>query len=101
MLREFPQAPLIGVGAVIVDEAGCFSFSAGREPLKGHCLSPAAWSKSASRSRPPSSEKSRKRQDCSSSRSELIELLDRIHREGDRIRYHYVIADILRVMVAL
>jgi ADP-ribose pyrophosphatase YjhB (NUDIX family) len=26
---------------------------------------------------------------------ELIELLDRIHREGDRIRYHYVIADFL------
>ena len=26
---------------------------------------------------------------------ELIELLDRIHREGERIRYHYVIADYL------
>ena len=26
---------------------------------------------------------------------ELIELLDRIHREGDRVRYHYVIADYL------
>jgi ADP-ribose pyrophosphatase YjhB (NUDIX family) len=26
---------------------------------------------------------------------ELIELLDRIHRDGERIRYHYVIADYL------
>ena len=26
---------------------------------------------------------------------ELIELLDRIHREGERVRYHYVIADYL------
>jgi ADP-ribose pyrophosphatase YjhB (NUDIX family) len=26
---------------------------------------------------------------------ELIELLDRIHHEGDRVRYHYVIADYL------
>lgn len=26
---------------------------------------------------------------------ELIELLDRIYREGDRVRYHYVIADYL------
>jgi ADP-ribose pyrophosphatase YjhB (NUDIX family) len=26
---------------------------------------------------------------------ELIELLDRIHREGNRVRYHYVIADYL------
>ena len=26
---------------------------------------------------------------------ELVELLDRIHREGDRVRYHYVIADYL------
>ena len=26
---------------------------------------------------------------------ELVELLDRIHREGERVRYHYVIADYL------
>jgi ADP-ribose pyrophosphatase YjhB (NUDIX family) len=26
---------------------------------------------------------------------ELIELLDRIHRDGERVRYHYVIADYL------
>lgn len=26
---------------------------------------------------------------------ELVELLDRIHREQDRVRYHYVIADYL------
>jgi ADP-ribose pyrophosphatase YjhB (NUDIX family) len=26
---------------------------------------------------------------------ELIELLDRIYREGERVRYHYVIADYL------
>jgi ADP-ribose pyrophosphatase YjhB (NUDIX family) len=26
---------------------------------------------------------------------ELVELLDRIHRESDRVRYHYVIADYL------
>ena len=26
---------------------------------------------------------------------ELVELLDRIHRQGERVRYHYVIADYL------
>jgi ADP-ribose pyrophosphatase YjhB (NUDIX family) len=26
---------------------------------------------------------------------ELVELLDRIHRDGNRVRYHYVIADYL------
>jgi ADP-ribose pyrophosphatase YjhB (NUDIX family) len=26
---------------------------------------------------------------------ELVELLDRIHREGEKVRYHYVIADYL------
>jgi ADP-ribose pyrophosphatase YjhB (NUDIX family) len=26
---------------------------------------------------------------------ELVELIDRIHREGERVRYHYVIADYL------
>jgi ADP-ribose pyrophosphatase YjhB (NUDIX family) len=31
---------------------------------------------------------------------ELIELLDRIHRDGERIRFHYVIADYLCFVVS-
>ena len=36
MRREFPEAPLIGVGAVIVHEGRVLLVQRGREPLKGH-----------------------------------------------------------------
>jgi 8-oxo-dGTP diphosphatase len=36
MQREFPEAPLVGVGAVVVDEGRVLLVRRGREPLKGH-----------------------------------------------------------------
>ena len=67
MQREFPVAPLVGVGAVVVDQGRVLLVRRGAEPLKGHWSLPGG----------------------------LLELGDRIHREGERVRYHYVIADYL------
>jgi len=36
MQREFPLAPLVGVGAVIVDNGRVLLVQRGAEPLKGH-----------------------------------------------------------------
>ena len=38
--REFPQAPLMGVGAVIVEEGRVLLVRRGSEPLKGHWTLP-------------------------------------------------------------
>jgi 8-oxo-dGTP diphosphatase len=40
MQREFPTAPLVGVGAVIVDEGRVLLVRRGNEPLKGHWTLP-------------------------------------------------------------
>ena len=36
MQREFPSAPLVGVGAVIVEDVRVLLVRRGTEPLKGH-----------------------------------------------------------------
>ena len=35
MQREFPETPLVGVGAVVVDQGRVLLVRRGREPLKG------------------------------------------------------------------
>ena len=36
MAREFPQAPMVGIGAVIVEDGRVLLVRRGHEPLKGH-----------------------------------------------------------------
>jgi len=43
MQREFPSAPLVGVGAVIVEDVRVLLVRRGTEPLKGHWSLPAVW----------------------------------------------------------
>lgn len=95
MQREFPEAPLIGVGAVVVDRGRVLLVRRGREPLKGQWSLPGGLlelgeSLSAGVTREVLEETGLIVEPI-----ELIELLDRIHREDDRVRYHYVLADYL------
>lgn len=95
MRREFPEVPLLGVGAVVVQEGRVLLVQRGREPLKGQWSLPGGLlevgeSLEAGVIREVEEETGLRVQPV-----QLIELLDRIHREGDRVRYHYVIADYL------
>ena len=98
MRREFPEQPLIGVGAVVVEEGRVLLVRRGREPLKGS----GAAGGIAGGGRGADGgvvREVREETGLEVETVELIELLDRIYREGERVRYHYVIADYLcRVM---
>jgi ADP-ribose pyrophosphatase YjhB (NUDIX family) len=95
MLREFPEAPLIGVGAVIVNEGRVLLVQRGREPLKGHWSLPGGLVEVGESLQTAVIREVEEETGLLVEPIELIELLDRIHREGERIRYHYVIADYL------
>ncbi len=91
--REFPQAPLVGVGAVIVQEAGCCWCGAGSEPLKGHWTLPGGVLEVGESLAAGVAREVREETGLEVEPIELVEILDRIHREGERVRFHYVIAD--------
>jgi ADP-ribose pyrophosphatase YjhB (NUDIX family) len=95
MQREFPSAPLVGVGAVVVDEGRVLLVRRGTEPLKGHWTLPGGLVELGEPLLAAVVREVREETGLIVEPLELIELLDRIHREGERVRYHYVIADYL------
>ena len=95
MQREFPEAPLIGVGAVVVDEGRVLLVRRGTEPLRGQWSLPGGLLELGEPLSAGVVREVREETGLIIEPMELIELLDRIHREGERVRYHYVIADYL------
>jgi len=95
MQREFPKAPLVGVGAVIIDEGRVLLVKRGTEPLKGHWSIPGGLIELGE-----SNEEAVRREVFEETGlrvevHELVELLSRVYRQDGRVRYHYVIADYL------
>src|SRR6266568_6427976 len=93
--REFPETPLVGVGAVVVDEGRVLLVRRGREPLKGKWSLPGGMLELGESLTAGVVREVREETGLNVEPIELIELLDRVHREEDRVRYHYVIADYL------
>lgn len=95
MAREFPQAPMVGIGAVIVEQGRVLLVRRGHEPLKGHWSLPGGVLEVGESLHAGLVREVKEETGLTVEPIELIELLDRIHREGKRVRYHYVIADYL------
>jgi len=95
MQREFPASPLVGVGAVVVQEGRVLLVRRGTELLRGHWSLPGGLVDVGETLTEAVAREVREETGLIVEPIELIELLDRIHREGGRVRYHYVIADYL------
>lgn len=93
--REFPSAPLVGVGAVIVRGGRVLLVQRGREPAKGRWSIPGGLIEIGEMLTEAVVREVREETGLIIEPVELIELIDRIHREEDRVRYHYVLADYL------
>lgn len=93
--REFPDAPLVGVGAVIVHEGRVLLVRRGTEPARGVWSIPGGLIEIGEMLHEAVVREVREETGLQIEPVGLVELLDRIFREQDRVRYHYVIADYL------
>ncbi len=95
MQREYPEAPLVGVGAVIVERGRVLLVRRGREPLKGEWSLPGGLLEIGESLAAGVMREVKEETGLTVRLVELVELIDRVHRDGERVRYHYVIADYL------
>jgi 8-oxo-dGTP diphosphatase len=93
--REYPRSPLVGVGAIVVHDGCVLLVRRGSEPLKGHWTLPGGMLEVGESLIEGVAREVKEETGFEVEPIELIEVLDRIHREGERVRYHYVIVDYL------
>jgi mutator protein MutT len=95
--REFPAAPIVGVGVVVIEGNRVLLVRRGQEPLKGEWSIPGGALELGE-----TLEAGARREVAEETGIEirilsLVEVLDRIVRQEDRIRYHYVLIDFVGV----
>jgi 8-oxo-dGTP diphosphatase len=95
MQREFPNAPLVGIGAVVVKDSCVLLVRRGSEPMKGNWTLPGGVLEVGETLAQGVAREVKEETGLEVEIVELVEVLDRIHRQEGRIRYHYVIADYL------
>ena len=93
--REFPAAPVVGVGGVVVQDGKALIVKRAHEPRKGE------WSLPGGRVELGESLEDAARREIKEETGldvdvgPLVEVFDRVHRLDGRVRYHFVIVDYL------
>lgn len=97
--REFPEAPIVGVGAVVVEQGRILLVQRGHEPSKGKWSLPGGMLELGESLTQGVAREVEEETGLIVEALELVELIDRIHKEsgpsGESVRYHFVIADYL------
>jgi mutator protein MutT len=93
-VRQFPDRPLVGVGAVIVDGDSVVLVKRAHEPLKGEWSLPGGTVEVGETLVDAVVREVREETGLTVRVGSLIEVLDRVHRADDgRVEYHFVLLD--------
>ena len=96
MKREYPETPLVGVGAVILDQGRVVLVKRGQPPLAGEWSIPGGRLETGETMREGIIREVREETGLTVEPAELLGVYDRLLRdEAGRILYHYVLIDFL------
>ncbi len=94
MKRDYPDRPLVGVGAVIVHDGRVVLVQRGSEPLKGQWSIPGGALEIGETLRQCAVREALEETGLQVEAGEVLEVFDAIYRAPDgRIQYHYVLID--------
>jgi ADP-ribose pyrophosphatase YjhB (NUDIX family) len=101
MKREYPDSPLVGVGAIIIDTGRVLLVKRGHPPLAGEWSIPGGALEVGEMVREAAVREVKEETGLSVEAAELLGVYDRVLRDGGgRILYHYVLIDFLCRRVA-
>jgi 8-oxo-dGTP diphosphatase len=101
MKREYPDSPLVGVGAIIIDEGRVLLVKRGHPPLAGEWSIPGGVLEVGETLRQAAVREAREETCLSVETADLLGVYDRVLRDdAERTRYHYVLVDFLCRRVA-
>ncbi|MBX6358824.1 MAG: NUDIX hydrolase [Acidobacterium ailaaui] len=96
MKREYPDAPVIGVAAIILEQEKVLFIQRGKEPLQGEWSLPGGALELGESLAQGVCREVQEETGLEVEPLQVVEVLDRIaHDEAGRVRYHYVLVDFL------
>lgn len=95
MAREYPDRPVVGVGAVIVKDGRVLIVKRAHDPRKGEWSLPGGRVELGESLVAAVQREVREETGLDVAVGPIIDTFDRIHRHDGRVRYHFVIVDYL------
>lgn len=93
MPREYPDRPLVGVGGVVIHRGRVLLIQRGGEPLKGEWSIPGGLLELGEELAEGVQRELKEETGLEVEPLEILEVFDRITRQGSRVQYHFVIID--------
>jgi 8-oxo-dGTP diphosphatase len=101
MQREFPEVPLVGVGAIIIEDSRVVLVKRRHPPLQDKWSIPGGVLEVGELVREAAIREAREETGLTVEAGELLGVYDRVLRDADRrVQYHYVLIDFLCRRVA-
>jgi 8-oxo-dGTP diphosphatase len=92
---EYPDRPIVGVGAVVVHEGRALIVKRAHDPRRGEWSLPGGRVELGETLVEATRREIREETGLEVAVGDIVEVFDRIHPHGGRIRYHFVIVDFL------
>jgi 8-oxo-dGTP diphosphatase len=96
MKREYPESPLVGVGAIIIEDGRVVLVKRGHPPLIGEWSIPGGVLEVGETLRAAAGREALEETGLTVETADLLGVFDRVLKdEAGRVRYHYVLIDFL------
>jgi ADP-ribose pyrophosphatase YjhB (NUDIX family) len=96
MKREFPEHPLVGVGAIIIEDARVLLVKRAHPPLQAQWSIPGGVLEVGELMRDAAVREAREETGLTVEPADLLGVYDRVLRDAEeRVQYHYVLIDFL------